>query len=408
LKKKTIYLFLFLFTALFILKAQTTVTYLCILRSNAQKDTLCDGRVIPVFGITKSLGATAKIPARILYCNEGDSVVLNAKSISQGDHHTIHLHGLDVNTRNDGDPATSFWLNHQQDTTYSFKAKYAGTYLYHCHVDDVVHVQMGMYGLIIVRAAGGVKTAWTGGPAFDKDYKWLTSEVDSVWHYHIPVHDTIADTTHIPKYVPNYFLINGKCGNEINTDDSIQIKGAQGEKILMRLANIGFLANRVIFPSWLNAQIIDSDGRPLPNVIINDTCYIMPGERYSIMIQPNIQSTGTVNLEYVDMNTGNVTFTNYVPVNINGVIGINELEKQPQIFSIYPNPASDNLTIKSNLSNHKDLQFKIFNSLGQLVLSRTFVKEAIINISGLPDGLYSIIVYNNNLRIQGQNFIKIN
>ena len=405
--KKKIYLIIFYCLCIFISWAQNTITYQCILRSNSQKDTLCDGRIMPVYGITSSLGETAKIPAKILYCNEGDSMVLNTRSISQGDHHTIHLHGLDVDTRNDGDPATSFWLNHQQDTTYSFRAKYAGTYIYHCHVDDVVHVQMGMYGLIVVRAAGGAKTAWTGGPPFDKDYKWLMSEIDSVWHYHIPVHDTIADTVNIPKYVPNYFLINGKCGNQINTDDSIQIKGAQGEKILMRTANIGFLTNRIIFPSWLNAQIIDSDGRPLQNAIINDTCYVMPGERYSIMIQPNAQFNGTVNLEYIDMNTGNVIFTNYVPVIINGVIGIREFEKQPQLFSIYPNPASDNLTITSNMANQNNLKFKIFNSLGQLILSKTFVKETAINISALPQGLYSIIIYNDNLKIQSQNFIKI-
>jgi hypothetical protein len=103
--------------------AQNTIIYNCILRSNAQKDTMCDGRVLPIFGITSKLSEQAKIPAKILYCNEGDSVVLNTKSISQGEHHTIHLHGLDVDTRNDGDPSTSFWLTHMQDTTYSFKAK---------------------------------------------------------------------------------------------------------------------------------------------------------------------------------------------------------------------------------------------------------------------------------------------
>jgi FtsP/CotA-like multicopper oxidase with cupredoxin domain len=161
LRKRLTYLFFLIAIAI---HAQTTITYLCILRSNAQKDTLCDGRVLPIFGIASTLSGATKIPAKILYCNEGDSVVLNTKSISQGEHHTIHLHGLDVDTRNDGDPATSFWLSHQQDTTYSFKAKNAGTYLYHCHAADVVHVQMGMYGMIVVRAAGGVKTVWTGGP----------------------------------------------------------------------------------------------------------------------------------------------------------------------------------------------------------------------------------------------------
>ncbi len=395
------YFIIFLCSFFFSSWAQNTITYQCILRSNAQKDTMCDGRVLPVFGITNSLGATAKIPAKILYCNEGDSMVLNTKSISQNEHHTIHLHGLDVNTRNDGDPATSFWLTHQQDTTYSFRAKYAGTYIYHCHAADVVHVQMGMYGLIVVRAAGGVKTAWTGGPSFDKDYKWLMSEVDSVWHYHVPVHDTIADTVRIAKYIPNYFLINGKCGNEINNDDSIKISGAQGEKILMRLANIGFLTNRVVFPSWLNAQIIDSDGRPIPNIIINDTCYIMPGERYSVMIQPNIQTTGFVTLQYIDMNTGNITFTNYVPVNINGVIGIKENKKVSGLISIYPNPVSGVLYLESDL---KVQEIEVLSLLGQTVI-KTFGKKE-VEVSQLSAGLYVIKITLPDDKIYFSKFIK--
>ncbi|MBA3664499.1 MAG: multicopper oxidase domain-containing protein [Bacteroidetes bacterium] len=377
------------------------------MRSNAQKDTMCDGKVIPIFGITNSLGAAAKIPAKILYCNEGDSMVLNTKSISQGEHHTIHLHGLDVDTRNDGDPATSFWLSHMQDTTYSFKAKNAGTYLYHCHAADVIHVQMGMYGMIVVRAAGGAKTAWTGGPSFDKDYKWLMSEVDSVWHYHVPVHDTIADTVHVPKYVPNYFLINGKCGSEILNDDSIKIKGAQGEKILMRLANIGYLTNRIIFPSWLGARIIDSDGRPLPNAIVNDTCYIMPGERFSVMLQPTIQATANVAVEYLDMNTGNITLTNQVPVNINGVIGIKEEQLQEQLFSVYPNPGSDLITIKSSVQINSSLQCKVYNTLGQLVLEKNIRSGETIDVSLLPSGLYNIIIYSSEVKSQSCKLIKV-
>lgn len=385
--------------------AQNTITYQCILRSNAQKDTMCDGKVIPIFGITNSLGAAAKIPAKILYCNEGDSMVLNTKSISQGEHHTIHLHGLDVDTRNDGDPSTSFWLSHMQDTTYSFRAENAGTYLYHCHAADVVHVQMGMYGMIVVRAAGGTKNVWTGGPSYDKDYKWLMSEVDSTWHFNIPKHDTIADTVNIPKYIPQYFLINGKCGAEINNDDSIKIKGAQGEKILMRLANIGYLTNRVIFPSWLNAQILDSDGRPLPSTIVNDTCYIMPGERFSVRLQANIQATANVAVEYLDMNTGNIILTNPVQVDINGVIGIEEESKSENLISIFPNPATDNITIKY-VGEKKRLRAKVYNCIGQLVISTEIQNEGNINVSGLSEGIYSIIVYNDNLKVGNKKFIK--
>jgi plastocyanin len=387
--------------------AQTTFTYNCILRSNVQKDTLCDGRVLPVFGITSSLGSPAKIPAKILYCNEGDSVVLVARSISQNEHHTIHLHGLDVDTRNDGDPSTSFWLSHMQDTTYSFRAKYAGTYLYHCHAADVVHVQMGMYGMIVVRAAGGAKNAWTGGPAFNSDRKWLMSEVDSVWHYHVPVHDTLMDTLRIPKYEPQYFLINGKCGSEVSSDDSISIKGSVGEKILMRMANIGYLANRIIFPSWLNAQIIDSDGRPLPSAIVNDTCFMMPGERFSVMLQPATQNSAFVNVSYLDMNSGAAVFTNNVPVTITGVFGINEARKQEAGFSLFPNPADHLLYFTFEDNGATAYTVKIFNMLGQKVLEQNNSGQGPLNISQLAPGIYYAAVFDENSRKRGSaSFIK--
>lgn len=342
---------------------------------------MCDGTVLPIFGITNALSAPARIPAKILYCNEGDSVILNTKSISQGEHHTIHLHGLDVDTRNDGDPSTSFWLSHMQDTTYSFRAKNAGTYLYHCHAADVVHVQMGMYGMIVVRAAGGVKTAWTGGPAYDKDYKWLMSEIDSSWHYNIPEHDTLMDTVHVPKYVPDYFLINGKCGGEISTDDSIQVKGAQGERILMRLANIGYLTNRIVFPSWLGAQIIDSDGRPLPNAIVNDSCFIMPGERFSVLLQPFLQDTASIAVDYLDMNTGNVMNTNVVPVMISGVVGIHEINMQRA--HLYPNPAID-FVYSTLLAT--PCYAEIINCFGKRMISGIFAGK--LDVSMLPAGVY--------------------
>jgi FtsP/CotA-like multicopper oxidase with cupredoxin domain len=228
--------------------AQTTRNFTVIMRT-VGNHTFWDGNGVNIFGFSSAMSQPATLPARTLYCNEGDTVIITATNISQGEHHTIHLHGLDVDTRNDGDPATSFWLEHMQDTTYTFVATNPGTYLYHCHVADVVHVQMGMYGLIVVKAAGGTNNAWTGGPMYHKDYKWLMSEVDVYWHENVPQHNQAMDTVNLPPYQPDYFLINGSSQSQLAADDSTRITGAQGEYIYMRLANIGFFNNRVMPPS---------------------------------------------------------------------------------------------------------------------------------------------------------------
>lgn len=319
-------------------QAQQTLYYDAILRSNVGTDTMWDGNTMRIYGITPLLSSPVVLPSRTIWCNEGDSVVINARSISQGEHHTIHLHGLDVDTRNDGDPATSFWLEHMQDTTYSFKATNAGTYLYHCHVGDVVHVQMGMYGLIVVRAANGTNNAWTGGPFFSKQYKWLMSEIDEQWHDSIPVHDDSLDQIMLPPYLPDYFLINGLAQQELNSD-SVKITGQVNEPIYVRLANIGFYNNRVIFPASLNAMVVDSDGRPLPNTVSTDTVMVMPGERYGVMLSPSVQFTGTVTVEYMNMNTDSIWQTEYPPVVISGYYGVEEIQDGGAV-SVFPNPAS--------------------------------------------------------------------
>ena len=115
------------------------------------------------------------------------------------------MHGLDVNQANDGVGSTSFNVPPIMGTgTYKFKATHAGTYIYHCHVETVVHLQLGMFGAFVVKAAGGANNAWTGGPAFDKDYTWVLSDVDKSWH------DNIPSGGAIPTFEPDYFLVNGK------------------------------------------------------------------------------------------------------------------------------------------------------------------------------------------------------
>jgi manganese oxidase len=367
--------------------AQSTKYFNIYLRSNFGSDTMWDGTEVPIYSINKSLSAEPSTPARVLYCNEGDSVVLNVLSIAQGEHHTIHLHGLDVDTRNDGDPMTSFWLEHMQDTTYSFKATHAGTYIYHCHVADVVHVQMGMYGLIVVKAANGANTAWTGGPSFDHDVHWLTSELDSSWHFNIPQHNSLVDTVNIPPYKPSYFLVNGKSEWQLDNNDSVRIRGMAGEKIYVRLANIGFYNNVVVFPSSVGAQIIDSDGRSLANAVASDTVYVQPGERFGVMLSPTSEMSDSIPIHFVNMNTGVTENTQWAPLIINDGVGTHQkmIENELRIF---PNPSDDKIFIE-NCSGLFIEGFSIINSEGKKLKSENKSVMS-VDVQDLQPGFYIV------------------
>ena len=57
-------------------------------------------------------------------------------------------------------------------------------------------------------------------------------------------------------------------------------------------------------------------------------------------------------------------------------------------FELYPNPAEDELFIKSD---HPCKQFQIFNSLGKKVLAQKVESQKFrISVSDLPKGMYTL------------------
>ena len=373
--------------------SQANKTFSSIMRTTGSA-TMFDGYKPLMYGFAENPVVDISFPAKTLIATEGDSVYIKAWNISQ-DHHTIHLHGLDVDMRNDGDPMTSFELDHQEKFTYRFKAKDAGTYLYHCHTADVVHVQMGMYGLVVVKPKDPM-TAWTGGPKFEREFSFLMSELDSAWHNKPPKHNPVAMTVTLPKYVPNYFLINGK-SKQLFTDT---IMGNLGSNIYLRLANIGFYDNQVILPAELNAQIIDSDGRPLPKARKRDTLNISPGERYGVMINSAVAVAGSIKVNFVEMNTNSIRGLENIRYNINNTVGVEQASDKQQ-FLIYPNPASNIFYIATPQLIEGSIV--IINALGQPVQQQPIVSPTTeCRINDLPKGLYIVAIKNQNGTRVGQ------
>lgn len=359
---------------------------------------LWDNESVVFYGFADKLWTSPTLPGKTIYVNEGDSVNIEVYNFSQVPH-TVHLHGLDVNTENDGDPMTSFHVDHRQDTTYSFKASHAGTYIYHCHYQDVLHVQLGMYGLLVVRPADSSNTAWTNGPAYDKEYAWLMSEIDKKW-FEGP-HESHAHSSSHPPYKPEYFLINGKSKQQLK-EAGIEVTGTIGQKIYVRLANIGYYINKVIFPASLNATVIDSDGRPLPGAIKSDTVEVFPGERYGVMLTPSEEMLDSISVQYINMNNKRIGGTENVNVSIGFPNSINK--KNLNLFSLFPNPASEFINIKLS-GNSKNNDLLLFNSMGQVVKEyklQGVLDEQALSLEGIESGIYFL-----SLKEEGYFFKKI-
>lgn len=73
-------------------------------------------------------------------------------------------------------------------------------------------------------------------------------------------------------------------------------------------------------------------------------------------------------------------------------------------FSIYPNPATNKLTINFNIQNLKNIIANIYDSKGSLIQSETLVDNE-ININSLPQGLYLLTIENEGKRYTSK-FVK--
>ncbi|WP_158602357.1 stalk domain-containing protein [Cohnella endophytica] len=289
--------------------------------------TLPDGVQLYIWGysLTNKPGS-ATVPAPALEVNEGDQVEIvltnigPQKSGTKRLAHTIHFHGLDTDQQNDGVPHTSPAIQVGESFKYQFTAKHAGTYFYHCHVDTIEHLQMGMYGAFIVKAKNGINQDWTGGPTFDKDYVFLLNEIDPVWHQAVEGGKPYDRTDFHPKY----WTINGKAYPDTETDPTSYIEGVVGETVLIRLINSGYESHSFHMHGY-HFQIIASDGRPLPEPLTKDTVLIGPGERYDLLVTFDQSGMFPFHSHNIVDNTNNGTY----PGGLHTMIDVKEKTSDP-------------------------------------------------------------------------------
>ncbi len=275
-----------------------------------------DGQKIYAFGYTDDPNGPAKIPGPTIIVNQGDTVNITldnnqdptkTKYNTTGDGHTIHLHGLDMPSAMDGDPMTApggHPVMQGQTFLYHFVAKYAGTYYYHCHESAAEHIQMGMYGALVIRPRGHANQAYDNTPAFNKDYTFVLSDMDSARHQQ-DYNNLYAGGTDVnwTDYHPNYFLINGKAWPDTMMDPNDNVNATVGQTVLIRLINTGYEVHS-IHAHGFHFTVIGSDGRKLSSPYDKDTIDIAPGERYELLFHLN-QVGRYMFHDHIEQNTTN-------------------------------------------------------------------------------------------------------
>lgn len=200
------------------------------------------------------------LPGPTLRVEEGDLVRVHFTN-THHQPHTIHWHGIYADQKYDGVPHTSKAIMPGETYVYEFVAERAGTYIYHCHVDSYRHIDMGMYGALIVDPK---EKTW------DQEYTLVLDDWD-------------ADIVPLAQnYEPehNYFLINGKAFPDLPT---LPLK--VGETTRIRLINVGY-NNYSMHMHGPHFTVMATDSHDLPMPYNKDTLDIAPGERYDIEVTP--------------------------------------------------------------------------------------------------------------------------
>ncbi len=281
--------------------------------------TMDDGNVVTIWGFTDlnaggGMGMGGQFPSPAIRVTEGQIVhtALTVKGMMWM--HTIHHHGIEPSDANDGVGHIS-WDVFNGTYTYQWRASQAGTYFYHCHVNTVLHAEMGMYGALIIDPAPnpndppGTRRAFAGGPIYDLEAVWACDEIDSLWHTLDWAAGTCGDDVGLNNLRPNYFIITGVDGaRSALTAPGIAVQMSVGQRLLVRYINAGYYPQRISF-GGLTATVVASDGRPLPRPIQATSLRTSSAERYDCIFQPVTAGVYEVVVEYLHWVTGAVLGT---------------------------------------------------------------------------------------------------
>ena len=214
------------------------------------------------------------------------------------DSHTLHWHGFRTPLAVfDGVPEVSIAVPELRKFTYAYRPHDPGTYMYHCHFEDVEHVQMGMTGIVFVRSLQGAKRAYndgTGATNFDREFPILLNEIWTTMHDN---DENIQETVHTD-YNPDYFTLNGRVYPQTvmpnnaaslpNQPISSLVQINAGEKGLLRLANLGYQQHGMQLPG-IPLKVVGQDatllrGRDGTDLsYVTNTLYMGPGDARDVL-----------------------------------------------------------------------------------------------------------------------------
>ncbi|MHC4352549.1 MAG: multicopper oxidase domain-containing protein [Planctomycetota bacterium] len=254
---------------------------------------MADGRLQYMFSFTDVTGVpdneimnagmlAADFPAPTITLKEGQKFYLDLSNVGMMmrpdlfDPHSVHWHGFpNAAPVFDGVPISSITINMGATLTYFYNVVEPGTFMYHCHVEALEHMQMGMLGNLWVLPKQNNLPDGTdlSGFTHHTGYKYVYNDGDGSTYYDVgfpvqlssfdPVfHDASLAAQPLPfaLMTDTYAMINGRgypdttdpnvifntagdagydpAGNRPSQKINSVITATQGQKLLLRISNL--------------------------------------------------------------------------------------------------------------------------------------------------------------------------
>lgn len=306
----------------------------------------------------ESLTSGRRFPAPLIRATEGEIVHLLLMPSKRA--HTIHLHGMEPDPRNDGVGHTSFEVTGSY--TYQWRPEpgapgdanvgAAGSYFYHCHVNTVLHVQMGMVGAMVIDPVvhpdypvpAGARRSFVDGPLYDvaTEAMLIPYSVDPRWHQLSHAAGLSGEDVGLNRFEPkNFYVLGGALAGPPSRADVLSPRRLRvnvtgnGFPTLLRVLNLNYFPTRLRFTTMSGApvrmgELLAHDGRAfrdtrdptspsqpprdLGNPLLTSVLAFGAAERYDMLLRPPGPGTFLAHLDWIHWVTGKVLATRSVPL----------------------------------------------------------------------------------------------
>ena len=232
--------------------------------------------------------------------------------------HTIHHHGINTTTFNDGVGHVSFEASNY---TYQWLASQSGFNIYHCHRNTVLHFQMGLFGVIIIDPPDGpghFLPTRQGRPdriPYQVEKIWVASNIDPRWHNQIGEEHSAGlcgEDVGLNRFEPKYFLLSGVFSNRTMDDPRAVVRAKVGDTILIRILNASYSVLTVT--AGIDSLVVGVDGHSLFDNPWEHPIPIPAGQpnrlttavRATVIVKPTQRGTFPVTLEFRHWITGEI------------------------------------------------------------------------------------------------------